>query len=30
MITSTGQEKEGTILKKEMKRLGRGVDVGGQ
>lgn len=30
MITSTVQEKEGTILKKGVKRLGRGGEVGGQ
>ena len=30
MIISTGQEKEETILKKETRRLGRGVEVGGQ
>ena len=30
MITSTIQEKEGIILKKGMKRLGKGSEVGGQ
>ena len=30
MIRSTIQEKEGIILKKGMKRLGKGNEVGGQ
>ena len=29
MIMSTIQEKEGIILKKGMKRLGKGSEVGG-